>query len=229
MNKEGGMTMTPRMKDQSVTPGVNRSVVQVLSMGIQQRFINLAAMIIESGLQSKNQSDLEAMAGQLDADLFISVLNAGAGAIPLDANPDRKRLLRRSLNRLQFEQMVKDCGVLTSAETAKLLGISKVAVKQKKDRGQLLAVRVGRDDVYPTFQLTGQKETPIARGMTELLAQLKDISDVMRYSFFTQKRTMLDKRVPEYRVCDLISAGIQDEELASVIRLASLVASGDQD
>ena len=95
--------------------------------------------------------------------------------------PEKKKLLRRIKSKEIFLNTVnQDGGVLTSAEAAKYLGVSKVTVMKKKDQRKLLALNIDGEFHYPVFQFTDDtriSDKGILKGIAALLPLLSDFSD----------------------------------------------------
>ncbi|KJG14613.1 hypothetical protein UB37_20515, partial [Photobacterium iliopiscarium] len=146
----------------------------------------------------------------------------------------KKRLINRSISRARFFDNIRDNGGLfTSLEVSKLLGVSKVTVKKKKDQYKLLSLNLNGEFVYPAFQFSTNDENSnkgVLIGIEEILPFLNNFSDVMKYGFFVQKRNVFDRVLPDgtdYTIVSLLKKGINKKELAVIIRLAKTFGSQD--
>ena len=149
--------------------------------------------------------------------------------------PEKKKLLRRQVSKAMFLSTVEqDGGMYTSAETAKLLGFSKVTIKAKKDAYKLLALKIDGEFCYPVFQFTGDaknSEDGVLKGLPKLLAQLQGVSDRMQYSFFMEERnTPLNGLKPagrSYTIAELLKENPDAGLMAEIYRLARLFGKQD--
>ncbi|MFT6903160.1 MAG: murein L,D-transpeptidase YafK [Colwellia sp.] len=143
----------------------------------------------------------------------------------------KKRLTNRVRSKVKFfENISNNGGLFTSAEVAKLLGVSKVTVKKKKDTNKLLALNLDGEFVYPAFQFSfdDNSEKGVLKGMAEIISNITEFSDVMQYGFFVQKRNMLNSYVSEeYTVKEMLEHGISDDDLKSIIRLSKTFGTQD--
>ena len=137
---------------------------------------------------------------------------------------DKKRLNNRVRSKIKFFENIKNNGGLfNSAEVAKILGVSKVTVKKKKDTNKLLALNLDGEFVYPVFQFSSDEknsEKGVLKGMLEILSSIATFSEVMKYGFFVQKRK-------SYTVFEMLKSGINDDDLKSVIRISKTFGKQD--
>jgi len=165
--------------------------------------------------------------------LMNMVIQAMTNKAISETTAEKKRLNNRVRSRARFfDNISENGGLFTSAESARILGVSKVTVKKKKDENKLLALNLNGEFVYPAFQfsLDENSEKGVLKGMAEILPNLTRLSDVMQYGFFVQKRNLLDGLLPEgeeYTVVDMMKNGISDSELESIIRLSKNFGSQD--
>ena len=147
---------------------------------------------------------------------------------------EKKRLLNRSKSKAKlFVSIKQNGGLLSSAEIAKVLGVSKVTVKKRKDSFKLLALDFDGEFFYPSFQIeedSNGSQPMVLKGIEQILMQLSEVSDVMRYSFFvdvqkTFRRHLLENET--VRVIDMLKEGVSDESLHEIFRLAKLYGTQD--
>jgi hypothetical protein len=101
-------------------------------------------------------------------------------------------------------------GALTAEQAASLYGITRQAIDNRRKRGSLLAVQLGRRGYrYPAWQFT---ETGVLAGLDRVLAALETSSPWTRIAFMLNANAWLDGRRP----LDLLRAG----EIDAVIRAA---------
>lgn len=186
-------------------------------------------------IRSKGKAGIKRQLALPDNQFLMNMLFLAMPARALaELTPEKKRLLNRVRSRARFFDNVRENGgVLSSAEVAKLLGVSKVTVKKKKDTGKLLALEHDGEFIYPVFQFTDDEskgEKGVLKGMAEILPHLSHFSGVMQYGFFAQKRNVLEHRLPEgqeFTVIDILRNGVSDNKLQEIIRLARVFGTQD--
>lgn len=109
---------------------------------------------------------------------FWTTMNMLALA-PVEDSPELKVRLRGALARREL--LESDGGVLSPSSVAKLLGVSRQSVGQRRSANKLLAVEGPRGYLYPYWQFDGSK--PLA-GMSEVLELLADEDPWTRFIFF---------------------------------------------
>jgi hypothetical protein len=197
-----------------------------------KRFENIAKNFAEQIRSNKNPDLKNKLA--LSDDLFlmdIIVKTISDNSIS-ELTADKKRLNNRVRSKIKFFENIKNNGGLfNSAEVAKLLGVSKVTIKKKKDNNKLLALNLDGEFVYPVFQFSSDEnnsEKGVLKGMVEILSSIATFSDVMKYGFFVQKRNVLNRYLPnEYTVVEMLRAGISDDDLKSVLRISKTFGTQD--
>jgi hypothetical protein len=85
-------------------------------------------------------------------------------------------------------------GTLTAEEAAGTLGVSRQAIDNRRKRGGLLAVQLGRRGFrYPAWQFTADGVLP---GLKETLAALGDLGPWVQLAFLLNDNAWLDGRRP---------------------------------
>ncbi len=122
------------------------------------------------------------LAFMADADVLAAV----AGADPL--MPARVRGLKR-----RQEMVAEAGGLLSTSESAALLGISRQAVEKRIRNGTLLGVRTGSRNAVPAFQI---KDGALLDGLSRVLRKMSIGDPWMRLDFFLTADPRLDGRTP---------------------------------
>jgi hypothetical protein len=113
-------------------------------------------------------------------------------ALQATGEPYREALRRG--REAQKELLAAEGGVLTSAEVADLLGLSRQAVDKRRRAGRLLGVTTGRRGiVYPAWQFV---EGGILPGLEEVLCDLRDHGPWSQQIFMLTKNAWVDDEVP---------------------------------
>ena len=107
--------------------------------------------------------------------------------------------------------------MVNSIELARLMGVTRETVNQKRQKGMLLALTHGtRHQRYPTWQL----EPRILDVMPRLLKLLGDLDSWTRYLFITQRNPVLDGASP----LDALRRGEEARVLATAADYAELMS-----
>lgn len=109
---------------------------------------------------------------------FWTVMNMLA-LVPVENSPELKVRLRGALARREL--LESNGGVLSPSSVAKLLGVSRQSVGQRRAANKLLAVEGPRGYLYPYWQFDGAE--PLA-GISEVLELLADEDPWTRFIFF---------------------------------------------
>ncbi|BDT66665.1 hypothetical protein os1_08280 [Comamonadaceae bacterium OS-1] len=114
-------------------------------------------------------------------------------------------------------RIISGPGMVSSSELAKLMGVSRETVNQKRQKGSLLALTHGtRLQRYPTWQL----EPKVGEAMPDLLETLQTLDPWTQYLFITQGIPALDGTSP----LDALRAGERDRVMAVAAEYADLMA-----
>ncbi len=127
--------------------------------------------------------DLTSYAGRPASHVHAEILERHLLKAPLSLD----RLSRMRLKGAdRFRTLIESAGgAYTADQMAEVLGISVDAVKKRGQRGQLLAIKQGRDLRFPVFQLNSSKNEPL-RGFDSILSFLWDMDPSQICLFFLQ-------------------------------------------
>ena len=140
------------------------------------------------------------------SDDFWTVMKILALA-PTRESPELKMRLHGLL--VRHELLESDGGVLSPSSVAKLLGISRQSVGQRRAANKLLAIEGPRGYLYPSWQF--DKAKPLD-GMAEILEVLADKDPWTRFIFFLSE----DEAAQGKRPIDLL----RKKKLKPVLRAA---------
>lgn len=124
----------------------------------------------------------------------------------------RDPLARARLRGLQVRERLLEAegGTLTAEEAAALLGVTRQAIDNRRKRGGLLGVQLGRRGYrYPAWQFTPDGILP---GLGQIRTALRDYSPWIQLAFLLNENAWLEGRRP----LDLMRMG----EIAPVIEAA---------
>lgn len=128
---------------------------------------------------------------------------------PIQESPELRVRLRGALARREL--LESEGGVLSPSSVAKLLGISRQSVGQRRVANKLLAIEGPNGYLYPSWQFDGAK--PL-EGMPEVLELLADQDPWTRFIFFLSE----DEAANGKRPLDLL----RRKNLKPVIRAAHM-------
>ena len=128
---------------------------------------------------------------------------------PVQESPELRVRLRGALARREL--LESDGGVLSPSSVAKLLGISRQSVGQRRATNKLLAIEGPNGYLYPSWQFDGSK--PL-EGMAEILDLLVDQDPWTRFIFFLSE----DEAANGKRPLDLL----RRKNLKPVLRAARM-------
>lgn len=217
-----------------ITDNINKKNISNDADIMANRLENIAKELADQ-IRSSFNSDMKMELALPDNQFFLNVATQVMSEKAItDMTKEKKRLINRSISRARFFDNIRDNGGLfTSLEVSKLLGVSKVTVKKKKDQNKLLSLNLNGEFVYPAFQFSTDNENSnkgVLIGMEETLPFLNHFSDVMQYGFFVEKRKIFDRVLPNsenYTIVNLLKKGINKKELDIIIRLAKTFGSQD--
>lgn len=128
---------------------------------------------------------------------------------PAEESPEYLVKLRGAI---QKQKILEDeGGVIGPSEVAKLLGISRQAVSQRRAAGKLLAVPIAGSFAYPVWQF---RETETIDGLEQVLSEIAEHDAWMQMVFFLNNSLALNGQRP----LDALRQG----KLPQVLRAAAL-------
>lgn len=134
----------------------------------------------------------------------------------------RDSLVKAKLRGLQVKQQLIEAegGWANSEEIAQMLGVSRQAINQRRQRGKLIGLSRGKGKyIYPLWQFTDTGKT--LSGLEAILEQLKDLDPWMQITFFLNPNVRLDNKTPLEM--------LQNGEVESVICSAQAFANDEPD
>lgn len=220
-----------RLKMEARVPGHDHTDTELVANRIES-VSQFMGNVIRHGTIQCNKESL----AKSDIEFMLDMVADFAKALAIDEiTPEKKTLLRRLKSKAMFLDIVKKHGgAFSSAEVAKILGVSKVTVKNRKDAGKVLALNIDGEFYYPVFQFVKDENSAdhrVLKGMDTLLPQLQGFSDRLQYSFFMEERnTVLNGLLPQGRtftVANLLREGVSDQVMQEIHRLARLYCTQD--
>ncbi len=119
---------------------------------------------------------------------------------------------------VNFSNRLKELGgTCRASEAAKILGCQRQTVSNRQKANKLISIKIGEETRFPIFQFDGKKVTD---GVEEILAELGDISDVTKISFFTGLKFFGDEDINVIQA--LKKYGRDSSHMEVIIRQAAL-------
>lgn len=97
--------------------------------------------------------------------------------------------------KLKQQLIEAEGGCSNSEEIAQMLGVSRQAINQRRQRGKLIGLPKGKGKyLYPLWQFTDTGKT--IRGLETVLEQLQELDPWMQITFFLNPNVRLDNKTP---------------------------------
>lgn len=127
------------------------------------------------------------LAGLSDSELFVRAVMEMTSVDPMLSTRERLKLK----GQLRFAELLKNAGGTYSLQdVADLLGTSPAAVRKRRDRATLLAVKLRGHYRYPAWQFTSGGE--VVPGVAEVMAGMADSDAGSQIRFFLTPLSELD-------------------------------------
>ena len=110
---------------------------------------------------------------------------------------ERDPLAKAKIRGLKLKQQLIETegGCASSEEIAKMLGISRQAINQRRQRGKLIGLSKGKGKyLYPLWQFTDTGNT--LSGLEDVLEKLQDFDPWMQITFFLNPSVRLHNQTP---------------------------------
>lgn len=110
---------------------------------------------------------------------------------------ERDPLAKAKLRGLQLKQQLIEAegGCVSSDEIAQMLGVTRQAINQRRQRGRLIGLSRGKGKyVYPLWQFTDTGKT--LAGLEAVLEQLSEVDSWMQVTFFLNPNLRLENKTP---------------------------------
>ena len=190
----------------------NRLLVSILKQFTKTKHPAFCARILRAvkGLETDLTGALidEATAAATDQLVMLEAVSSAPWVSKLAAEDPIVASKLRGIE-LRQEMLKKSGGVLSSAEVAELLNVTRQAVDKRRAVNQLLALTQGRRGYsYPSFQFEDGKTLD---GLEEVLRSLSALDAWMQLRFFTAPQERLGNKTPiealrSGRVDDVVKA-----------------------
>lgn len=157
-----------------------RKSLSAEQMAVFDRLSNLAVELVAKLAEKKQLTTARNMTDNELAKLFFETQLDRASEI----SPREKRKMDH-LNKgaIKFAERLKRLGGTCRASTAaSILGVKRQTINNRLKANKLLAVQVGGESKFPTFQFDGNR---VIDGLEEVLLLLGDFSPITKTSFLT--------------------------------------------
>lgn len=131
------------------------------------------------------------LAGLSDSELFVRAVMEMTSVDPMLTTRERLKLK----GQLRFAELLKNAGGTYSLqEVADLLGTSPAATRKRRDRGNLLAIKIRGHYRYPAWQFTEAGD--VIPGIPEVLSGMTDSDAASQIRFFLTPLSELEGQRP---------------------------------
>ena len=176
--------------------------------------------VIEGLIEITNSSDLvDITAADSNYEVLLAALQTPEAFSLLTK---RDPLAKAKLRGLQLKQQLVEAeeGCAGSEEIAEMLGVSRQAINQRRQRGKLIGLSRGKGKyIYPLWQFTDTGKT--IAGLETVLEQLSEVDPWMQLTFFLNPNSRLEDKTP----LEVLRMG----EVESVVKSAAAFANDEPD
>ncbi|WP_171455164.1 DNA-binding protein [Serratia marcescens] len=157
---------------------------------VMNRIHHLAAELVVKWSKDKNLGKvLNSTDTELARIIFESQIERNSEMSPREL----RRISVLNEGTEKFSNRLKELGGTCRASVAAdILGVKRQTVSNRQKANKLLSIKIGEETRFPIFQFDGKK---ITDGVEEILAELGDISDVTKISFFTGLKFFDDENI----------------------------------
>lgn len=185
-------------------------------MAVLDRLSNLSVELVAKLAEKKQLTTARNMTDNELAKLFFET--------QLDRSSEMSLREKRKIDHLNesavkfAERLKKLGGTCRASEAADILGVKRQTINNRLKAKKLLAVRVGGESKFPTFQFDGNR---MVDGLEEILLLLGDFSSVTKISFLTAMYFFDDEK--NLNVIDALKKyGIAGEHMKEIRKQAAL-------
>ena len=151
--------------------------------------------VIEAFIEIANSSDLvDITAADSNYEVLLAALQTPEA---LSLLSKRDPLAKAKLRGLKLKQQLIEAegGCGSSEEIAEMLGVSRQAINQRRQRGKLIGLSRGKGKyVYPLWQFTDTGKT--LAGLEAVLGQLSEVDPWTQVTFFLNPNLRLENKTP---------------------------------
>lgn len=157
---------------------------------VMNRIHHLAAELVVKWSKDKNLGKvLNSTDTELARIIFESQIERNSEMSPREL----RRISVLNEGTEKFSNRLKELGGTCRASVAAdILGVKRQTVSNRQKANKLLSIKIGEETRFPIFQFDEKK---ITDGVEEILAELGDISDVTKISFFTGLKFFDDENI----------------------------------
>lgn len=206
-------------KNHSSTNPINdRSVVDAL----QKRMVEMAISAFEDVRRQPKQ--IAAFISMNDQDFILEITRRIL--VSRDRTTEQtKSELRRAESQAKFYAYLREKGggLLKSNEVQSLTGLTRQTIKNHRDKGLLISIKIGEDFLYPAFQFFEGNKLP---GLEEILRLIPEHIGPAHVCSFMLNSLKITDSVCESPV-DVLRRKPTKEEMNVLRREASLLGSMD--
>ncbi len=215
------MTNTLEKKVANTPKSTQKTISKIIKASNQEPLkATFLTRVIEGLIEIADSSNLvDITAADTNYEVLLAALQTPE-AISLLTKQDP--LANAKIRGLHLKQQLIEAegGCANSEEIAQMLGISRQAINQRRQRGKLIGLSRGKGKyIYPLWQFTDTGET--LSGLEAVLAKLQELDPWMQITFFLNSNVRLENKTP----LEMLRKG----EVEPVIISASAFANDEPD
>ena len=176
--------------------------------------------VIEGLIEIADSSDLvDITAANSNYEVLLAALQTPEALNLLSKNDPLAKAKLRGLT-LKQQLIEAEGGCASSEEIAEMLGISRQAINQRRQRGKLIGLPRGKGKyIYPLWQFTDTGKTLV--GLETVLKQLSEVDPWTQITFFLNPNLRLNNKTP----LEVLQMG----EIEPVVNSATAFANDEPD
>ena len=176
--------------------------------------------VIEGLIEIADSSDLvDITTANSNYEVLLAALQTPEALSLLSKNDPLAKAKLRGL-KLKQQLIEAEGGCASSEEIAEMLGVSRQAINQRRQRGKLIGLSRGKGKyVYPLWQFTDLGKT--LAGLETVLGQLSEVDPWTQVTFFLNPNLRLENKTP----LEMLRMG----EIEPVVESAAAFANDEPD
>ena len=209
---------TPLEKEVAKTPKSTQKTISKIIKASDREPLKAAFLtrVIEGLIEIADSSNLvDITAANSNYEVLLAALQTPEA---LSLLSKRDPLAKAKLRGLQLKQKLIEAegGCGNSEEIAEMLGVSRQAINQRRQRGKLIGLSRGKGkNIYPLWQFTDTGKT--LSGLEAVLEQLSEVDPWTQVAFFLNPNLRLENKTP----LEMLRIGEVEPVVISAIAFAS--------
>ncbi|MGL5793084.1 MAG: type IV toxin-antitoxin system AbiEi family antitoxin domain-containing protein [Waterburya sp.] len=189
------MTTLQKMEVAQIPKSTQKTIGKIIKAGEQPLKAAFLTRVIEGLIEIADSSNLvDITSADSNYEVLLAALQTPeALSLLTQRDPLAKAKLRGLKLKQQLIEAEGGCG--NSEEIAEMLGVSRQAINQRRQRGKLIGLSRGKGKyIYPLWQFTDEGKTLL--GLEVVLENLFQVDPWMQVTFFLNPNLRLENQTP---------------------------------